>query len=353
MYKPKLKYIFCLMRKRSLMPSMSVMRYMNSVGIIPQILLGEPEPTKKELDSYKVKYQEIDKLPDYDVMISEGMGFLPFEVQWMTESKKRNKTNVMLINSTTAYRNYVVSYFLPSKTKLLDGICMKIEETVLHYKEFTENLFLINVGDPDWDYWKTDEFKEKVEKVKSELGDKILVLCEFYGCDECLQYIEFCIKKAENLGFKIIINLHPSCWEYGWKKDFDNFRKYCNTDIHHHVLFKAASHMIGNIQSSVIAEGLFLETKVGCNPIVAHHDGFGEGEKWLDRSSWLIKVSKHMKQEIIDTVDLVFNEKDLDGFLSNSEKKVSMQEATKAFGKINVPCYTEYLFKTLDERLSK
>ena len=51
--------------------------------------------------------------------------------------------------------------------------------------------------------------------------------------------------------------------------------------------------------------------------------------------------------------NLVFNEKDFDNFLSSPKPKVLIETAEKAFGKINVPCYTEYLFKTLDKRLGK
>ena len=348
MYKPKLKYIFCLMRERSLMPAMSVIRYMNSVGIIPQVLMGESVVIKKELDLYKVRYEEITKLPDYDIMFSEANGHIPFEIKWLTESKRRGKINIMLINSASIYRNLVISSFLPDKTKLLDGICIKLEETVLHYKEFTKDLFLINVGDPDWDWWQSNEFKGKVASIKSEFNNKILVLCESFICGEVLSYIRLCIRKAEALNFKVFINIHPDRWGHAPEE----FRKYYNTNIHHHILFGAASHSINDVGSSTVAENLFLGTKTGCNLTVPHGGGWGNN-KWFTQDEWFTLIPKHVKQEIIDTLFLVFDEEKLDNFLSDSESKVSIESAGEVFGRVRVPCYTEYLFKTLDERLKK
>lgn len=357
MYKPKLTYVFCLMRKRSLMPAISVMRYMNFVGLIPQLLINGTEFGKnqhqlitKELNRYKIKYNEIKKPSNYDVMFSEGTGFFClFEKYWLKESKKRGKSNVVLSNSLSGWRNDVNPYFLPENTKLIDGICMKIEEHLLYYKEFTKGLFLVNVGDPDWDWWSTNEFKEKVKKVKSELGNKILVLCEaFILSKDDTPYTEFCIKQAENLGFKVVINVHPDRQQFAPKQ----FLRYCNTTVYHHVLFKAASHTIGNIGSSTTVENLFLGTKVGCNPIVAHCAGHGE-HRWLGRKTWITKVSKHFKSEILSMISPIFDEKELHSFLSSSKLEVSVQSTEKVFGKINVSCYAEYLFKTLDKKLMR
>ena len=66
MYRPKLKYVFCMMRKRSLMTALSVMRYMNSVGLTPQILMNGVEYHVDQraaitgvLNRYNVKFKEI------------------------------------------------------------------------------------------------------------------------------------------------------------------------------------------------------------------------------------------------------------------------------------------------------
>ena len=357
MYKPKLKYIFCLMRKRSLMPAMSLMRYMNSVGLVPQLLIpgfsfGEDQHKLivDELNRYNVKYVEITKLPNYDVMFSEGVGtFSPFEKRWMAESKKLGKTNVMLVNSTSAYRNIINTYFLPEKTGLLDGICMKMEEHLFHYQEFTKDLFLINVGDPDWDWWGTDEFKNEVDKTRSMFGDKILVFGEpFLLPKQAIPYAELCIKQAKSLGFKFVINPHPD------RGDIvpEQFRKYCNRNIHHHVLFKAATHIVTSINCSLLAEGLFLGTKVGSDSFIPHCEEWVT-HKWLDKNSWLTKAPKHVKQEILDMISFVCDKKDIYEFLSNNKLGATVEVAGKAFGKIVVPCYSEYLFETLDKKLIK
>lgn len=355
MYRPKLKYIFCLTRKRSLMPTMSLMRYMNSVGLVPQLLINDVDFGEdqyllitKELNDYNIKYNRINNLPDYNVIFSEGPGQCSFETHWLTESKKQGKTNVMLINSLSSYHNLPVPSFFPGGTKLLDGICMKIEDNVSHYREFTKDLFLINVGDSDWDWWKTNEFKEGVRKTKSKFGNKFLVLCESYIYQEkSIAYAKFCLKLSKELGFNIIINVHPDRWRYVPSQ----FRQYCNTNIHRHILFKASSHIISNIVSSVVAEGLFLGAKVGCSPFVAHYNGWGT-HAWLDQNVWDVNAPKHVNQGILDMISLISNKKDLSDFLS-SVSKTNSELAGKVLGRINVPCYAEYLFKTLDERLGK
>jgi hypothetical protein len=209
---------------------------------------------------------------------------------------------------------------------------------------------LINVGDPDWDWWQTAEFKKKVENVRLRFGSKLLVLCEEYRTrlDKQLEgasYAEFCIKRAESLGFKVVINVHPD----SWKRVPEHLYKYCNIDIHHHVLFKAASHVLTSIACTVIGESSFLGTKVGCDLAAFHWPKFGQ-HAWLDKKTWFDIIPKHIPTEILNLVSTVFSEKDLDKFLSSSKPKGSMVEVDKAFGKINVPNYTEHLFKTLDKR---
>ena len=345
------------MRKRSLVPAMSLMRYMNAVGLVPQLLInghafGEDQHLliTKKLNQYNIRYKEIESLPDYDVMFSEGMGsFSPFEKRWLTESKRRGKVNVILVNGISGWMNDEFPYFLPDKTVLLDGICMRMEEQIRNFERFTKNLFLVNVGDPDWDWWKTDEFNQEVEKTKAKLGNKVLVYCGIFALpSQSVPYADFCIKQAERLGFKFVINPHPDRWDLMPKK----FYKYCNMDIPHHVLFKAASHVISSITCSVITESLLLGTKVGCDGFIGHCAGHGK-HRWLDRNSWLAKVSKNIKQEILSMTSLVSDEKSLGTFLSSSEPGVSIKIAEKVFGKNYFPSYGRCLFETLDRKLGK
>lgn len=363
LYVPKLKYIFCLQRKRSLVPAMSVMRYMNSVGLMPRLLisgkaLGEDQhlAVKKELDRYHVKYEEITGLPvDYDIMFSESAGCTPFERRWLEGSRKRGKANVVLINGASSYREFEPGAYHRkfAEEKLIDGLCARIERTVQYQKKFFEPLFLINTGDPDWDWWQTGEFKKKVENVKAKFGDKLLVLCEEYRThlDKRLggvPYSEFCIKQAESSGFRVVINVHPD----SWKKAPKHLSKYYNRGIHHHVLFKAASHIITSVACTVIGESLFLGTKVGCDLAAFHWPKFGQ-HTWMDKKTWFDTMPKHIPAEILNLVSTVFSKKDLDEFLSSTEPKGSMVEVDKAFGRIRVPNYSEYLFKTLDKRYAK
>lgn len=358
MYKPKLTYAFCLMRKRSLMPALSVMRYMNSVGIIPQVLIESqmwplPHDRKwiiKEFNRYGVKFVEPKFPPEFDVLFTEGMGaFNPFESYWLKESKQRGRTNIILVNSLSGWRNHSNHFFGPEYTGLIDGVCMKIEEHLLNFKEFTKDLFLVNVGDPDWDWWQTDEFKNEVEKVNVRFGKKIFVFGDvFIDPTNSIPYVESCIAISKRLGFKFVINPHPDRWDMIPKK----FLRYCNRDIHHHVLFKAASHVVCHISSSIIVESMLLGTKAGTDPTVAHCDGWGK-HRWLDKDSFRSKIANHLNQEIIDMIPLVFDEEDINDFLASSEPNAPVEVVGKAFGKIDVPCYSEYLFQTLDKKLMR
>ena len=362
LYVPRLKYIFCLARKRSLMPAMSMMRYMNSIGLTPQLLinglaLGEDQHQliADELNLYNVKYEEIKRLPDYDIMLSESAGCTPFERYWLEVSRRRGKANVALINGASSYQDFEAGPYHKKfiEEKLIDGLCAKIERTVICQKKFFEPLFLINVGDPDWDWWQTDEFKKKVEKVKSRFGNKLLVICEEYRTRldkvlDGLPYAEFCIKHAENLGFKVVINVHPD----SWKRKPEHLEPYYNKSIHHHVLFKAASHVITNAGCTVIGESLFLRTKVGCDLLAGHYPKFGT-HTWLDKETWFVEMPKHIPSEILNLISTVFSEKDLHEFLASPKLKASPEEVDKAFGRIRVRNYTEYLFKTLDKRYVK
>lgn len=361
MYKPKLIYAFCLMRKRSLMPALSVMRYMNSVGLIPQLLINDTKFNAKgklvedqlpliveELNRYRINYTKVNDPSGCDVMFSEGVGaFCSFEKKKLIDSKGLGKTNVVLVNSLSGWRNQLNPYFRPGLTRLIDGICMKVEEHLLNFKEFTKKLFLVNVGDPDWDWWQSDEFTNEVKKVNSRFGDKIFVFGDvFIEPASSIPYVESCIAISKKLGFKFMINPHPDRWDMIPKQ----FYKYCNREIHHHVLFKAASHVVGHVSSSIILESMLLGTRAGTDPTVAHCDGQGK-HRWLDRDSFRTKIAKHLKQEIIDMVPLVFDEEDIHNFLSSFEPNAPVEVVGKAFGKIDVPCYSEYLFKTLDKKL--
>lgn len=335
---------------------MSLMRYMNSVGIVPQLLINgvafgadQRALIIQELNKYRVKYNEIKTLSNHDILFCEGMGsFSPFEKKWLSVSRKQGKKNVMLVNGLSGWMNDKFPYFLPDKTGLLDGICMKMDEHIRNFERYTKGLFLINVGDPDWDWWQTAEFNREVANTKAKLGPKVLVYCGIFAIPgPAISYINFCIKQAESLGFKFVILPHPDRWELMPKQ----FYKYCDRTIHHHVLFKAASHVISSITCSVITECLLLGTKVGCDFFIGHSEGWGK-HKWMNAPSWQAKVAKQMKREILDMTSLV-EEKSLSTFLSSATPGASIVAAEKAYGKLNVPCYSEYLFKTLDTKLGK
>jgi len=341
------------------MPALSVMRYMNSVGLIPQLLIcdiafhvRQYPLIVNELNKSKIQYKEIRELPvDYDVMFSEAMGACDFENYWLTESNNRGKTNIMLLNELSIYQHQRSSPYLQKlvNENKVHGICTKIEKTIQHYKKFAGKVFMINTGDPDWDFWQTKEFKNKVKDLRSKFGDKIYVVCEnFYQKEKLLPFIDMCIREAEKLGFKIFISTHPDRWGEVPKK----YHKYCDRSILHHVLFSAASHVTINITSSVSIENLLLGTKVGCTPAVFNCKTWGDTQ-WLSKKDWFGIVPKHIDPEILKMFFPIFSSKDLINFLTSTTPIVSIQQVEKLIGRISVPSYSEYLFKTLEQKLKK
>ncbi len=355
MYFPQLKYAFCMMRRTSFRSQMSLIKYLNSFGMVPCVLVNN---FLREEIFERIQKGEIDAkvcediLDHYDVMFSESSGSVSvFEGAILSESKKQGKINLILHNAISIHthlRN--INYLPPENTKYIHGMCVKGQRSIDHYKKFTKDLFYLNTGDPDWDLFGTHSFKREVEEVQKKYGDKLLVLCAGFINEEEIEYYKRMILLAEELGFKVIVCVHPG--SQSRKPVF--FQEYEDYQSSHFILLKAASHIIENVYSTIMAESLFLGKRVGCTPAIRHFAGYGGPHVWVENYvKWYKHVVSKVGKEVIDLLPRIFTENELRDFLSSDSAYVTEERIDKIFGWPKVSNYSEHLFKMVEEKVKE
>ncbi len=350
MYTPKLKYAFCVMRPRSLWSQVPLIKYLNSVGEKPFILIDKryQETLLRMLKISKVSVQNLNSLPtEYDVMFSESSGHTGFEGQILRTSKKHGKINIKLQTAISVYNRIVNINYIPQKTQdTLHGMCVKGQRSIDHYKKFTKDLFYLNTGDPEWDQFKTDDFKDKVKKIKEKYSEKFLLLgAGWQNIEQETQYYKDIILQAEKRGFKVVIRTHidlekllPAC-----------FKDYADAITDRFVLFAAASHVIENISSTMLVECLFLGKRVGCTPAIRHFLEYGRPHKWIANfNEWYGHILPKVGKEMVDIFPRIVTPNEIDVFLSSNDMFTSQDSVDKIFGWPKVSNYSEHLFKTVE-----
>lgn len=357
MYKPKLQYIFCLMRERSLWSQLSLMKYLNSFGLIPCLMYDSRYAVElsKILKENEVQYKKFGvteiKSEYFDIMFSESAGHTPFEKKSLMTSKEFGKINIKLNNAISLYQNVVNINYTPDKTiDTLHGMIMKGKRTIDHYKKFTKDLFFINAGDPDWDWFSTANFKQQVKNMKIKYGKKFLLIgTSFLNGETEIAWCNRIIPLAEKRGYKIILSVHvggflnavPTC-----------LQKYVDKETHRFILFAAASHVITNICSTMLADSMFLGSKVGCTASIPHFVGYGKPHAWIDdydqwKSHALLKVGK----DLFDIIPRVVSDEEINNFLT-TESVIDQIKIDNIFGWKRKSNYCENLFKKVERKFT-
>jgi len=362
MYKPKLRYVFCVMRDRSLWIQTSLIKYLNSFGVKPYLVFPRPEDVlhvgiiNSMLTKSGVLFEDgrnivREEHPDYDVMFSESSGFSSlFEKRHLIESKRKNKVNIKLNISISINRNIINPNYTPDKTKdTLDGIYMKGQRTIDHFKTFTKDLFFINTGDPDWDVFLTDKFKEQVKQTKEKYGGKFLLLgIPFSGPKKEIAWCERATQRAIAMGVTPVIRVHS------YRERFipDSLRPYVDLETPRFVLFAAASHVIENIGSTMIAECLYLNKKVGATGLISHFGGYGEGHVWFEKyKEWKMVTEPRVGKEIFNIIPRAVTITEIDEFLSDDKILYNEKMIDNIFGWKRVPSYCSDLFEKIEKKL--
>lgn len=353
MYRPRLNYLFIVANKRSLWPQVSLIRYLNQFGICPSVLCQLPD-VARIIQSEGVSVSFVDEMNKISstgctVAFSQSAGLDQFERDCLDRSKSLGMTNVKLHNSMSTYNTlFNVNYARNRVNGRIHGVCMKEQRAILHFKKFLHDVWYLNTGDPDWDYFKTQEFSSKVEEMRGKYGDKVLLICaSFDGGQEEKDFWSLIIKWTIDLGFKVLIRVHP-----GLERQIPpNLVQYIAPNVHRHVAFASASHILSEMSSTVVGESMMLGTKVGSYPFVPHHFKYGS-HTWIDNDKkWHDAMFNQVGDEMLGCVPYVHTTATLMNFLSSPDPMVTQEQADKLWGWPRVDCYSEYLFKCVEEKL--
>ena len=352
MYKPSLKYLFIVANPRSFWPQVTLIKYLNGLGIDPYVICQRPTDVEA-LRNDSLRFISIDRpqdIPtDCNVAFSQSAGLDSFEKSCLDYSKKLGKVNIKLHNSMSVYNKLLnINYTKNRVGGRIHGICSKEHRSILHFKQFLPNVFYLNTGDPDWDYFRTQEFTNAVKKAHDQYGKKLLLICtSFENGNIEVRFWELITKWAEAAGFRPIIRVHPG---REWALP-PGLTKYGCSNLHRHVAMAAASHVLAEICSTVIGECMMLGTKVGSFPMVPHNGKYGKHD-WIDNNQqWKGTVVKHIGGDFLNYVPYVHTSRTLVDFLSSSDPIITKQQMDSIWGWPRVDCYSEYLFKCVEEKV--
>jgi hypothetical protein len=337
MYAPKLKYAFCVARKRSLMSQLSLMNYLSNMDKSYLVYSQTKIP---------VTFSDRFSNTNYDVMLSESAGLNAFEKDILQQSISAKKLNVKVHNSISIYNTIFNKYYLPQRTNnLIHAMCMKDQRSIDHFKRFNRKIIYINTGDPDWDYLTTKEFNCGVCNIRNRCGNKILLLCLSFHKYEELVYLTSIIKEAERCGFSVLIITHPD----RLNRMPDSFREYL-VDINKYIAIQAASHVMTNVCSTIVAECLLLNKSIGVFPTIPHASGWGKHLWIINAEDWHTRVRRFIGSELLNLLTFVDTTNSLSAFLHTKKHKV-LDVNDKIFGWPRVPSYCSHFFQLLENKI--
>jgi len=272
-------------------------------------------------------------------------------------SRDKKKINLSLHFPSSVENESVNPYYENAKEDGLYGLCLNDDRSVEHHNKFLKNLRLFNTGNPDWDYFKTDECKNEITKWKGKLGDKILVLGVNFAFSNTLpwhemiiKWHEMIIKYAEQKGFKVVLRCHPDRFDYIPQ----HFLKYWHKEVHRFVLGGIGTHYVcENPCSTSIVESFFTGIKAGGSPLVPHYKSWSD-DRWVEEEDKWEKMFNEITgtDKVSKMIPFINSEEALDNFLSDKKPIVSFEEARDFFGWKIVPSYCEYFFNVIERALS-
>jgi len=358
MYKPELRYSFCAMRYTSLYSQLSLIKYLNALGINPYLSWQKDRPHSSDIiRASKISYLQRkfgDNKMDFDIVFAESSGYSRFEKNYLIESKNNGKINIKINNSISTYNQMSNPHYTPDRTRdTLDGMYVKGQRTIDHFKTFTEDLFFINGCDPDWDWFNTNDFKIQVRKVKQKYGNKLLILGSSLLSEKEFSWYENITKQAVKRGFQVVVHLHPGRPIPKFFKE-SPIRNRVDSTTPRYVLFAAASHIIVNLSSSMSAECLYLGKKVACNSLVTHFTGYMGKHYWLkNKHEWTRNMLPKIGNAMYEAVPRVYDMRELDSFLASNEPIINQDEVDTLFGWRRCPSYCSHLFEEVETKANE
>ena len=352
MYSPNLRYLFIAANSRSLWPQLSLMKYLEALGI-PPLVICQLEVDRSTVLSQISNAILVDDVPiDFNVAFSTSAGLDDFERECLIKSRAIGKINIKLHNSMSTNNTIENPNYTTERVDgRIHGICTREQRAIRHFQKFLPDVFYLNTGDPDWDYFRTQEFKGEVDRVHKWCGKKLLLICspfkEELGEFE-VEFWKLVIDWAERIGFRVVIRSHPGRATYVPKE----LRPFLHNEIHRHVIFAAASHVLVANCSTVIGECMLLGTKVGSFPMVPHNGKYGKHD-WIDDPvSWHNITAGQIGKDLLSYLPYVHTRGTLNEFLSSPNPLISQEQMDSIWGWPRVDCYSEYLFKCVEEKVS-
>ena len=351
MYKPTLKYLCVITNARSLWPQVSMIKYLNSFGVTPYLINQLPK-VLNTLNGSGVNLDLVNSVPnDCDVLLSQSAGQDPFEINCLEAGHCLGKVNVKVHNSISTYNTLVnINYTTQRVNGRLDAICFRDQRSIDHFKLFLGGVKFFNVGDPDWDFFKTNEFKNQVFKTKEQYGDRVLSICASFETGKSeIDFWSLVISWAEKKGFKVLIRPHPG---YGERFVPEQLKKHLVLDnrLHRHVLLASSSHVIAEPAGTIIAECHLLETRVGSYPFIPHHEKYGHHTFIDNYKLWNDAIRGHIGNDLLSHLPLVHTTGTLYDFLASTDPLITDAEADSIWGwPKNIESYSSNLFEKLEQ----
>jgi len=343
-YKPRLRFIFNFGRWYDTDRTLPLLRYLNAAGVAPSVLAGEPDILER-LKGNGIAVKALAGLPDeYDVMLSPGVGYIPFERYWLQRSMEAGKINVQCVYPPVINRCSNLNN-TPRRTRFTHAVCTGCQRTLDDLRNINKEVVYLLTGMPSWDRFSTEGFKADVAQVRRRYGDKLLVIgVSCFLIEEETAWYRRMIRQAESLGFRVVLQVH-----IGREKELcETLRPYVNPGIDRYCLFAAASHVIVLIQSLMAPECLYLNRPVAAKPLANSYHGWNR-HAWIDDpAEWRRWATPLYGEDCLSIIPLVHDEESLMQFLLSRPKSVSPDHAGRVFGFPEVPSFTEHTFRMLD-----
>ncbi len=342
-YVPRLRYLFNFGRWYDTDRVLPLLRYLNAAGTAPPVLAGEPDILGR-LQSEGLAFEAVRKLPErYDVMLSPGVGYIPFERYWLQRSMEAGKINVQtfyppVINGSSNLNNE------PRRTKFTHGVCVGCQKTLDDLRAMNREVVYILTGMPSWDRFATAEFRGEVERVRQRYGGRLLVIAvSGFMIEEEMAWYQRMIRHAESLGFRVVLQVHIGREE----ALYASLRPYANPGIDRYCLFAAASHVIIFVQSLMGPECLYLGRRVGVKPLGHNYHGWNRYAWVDDPQDWAKWASPLYGEEFVSIMPLIHDEGSLSRFLL-ANAPASPDRVDRMFGFPMVQNFTEHTFRLMD-----
>lgn len=344
MYNPKLKYIFCVPRLYDLKHNLPMLHYLYHLDKSVHILAGD-ESIIETLRDEGISFELHQRLPGWqDVLITPGMGLIPFDRHWLEQNLLTGKINVCVPIFLLPSRIQLACYE-PEKTSLTHAVCVSDGLTLENIHSYNDDMVYLNTGLPAWDRFQTARHREEVEHIREQYSDRLFVLAvPLFDLPRENDYIYRCIRIGRSMGYRVMVQIHP-----GFANKLDpGLKDYINPGFTNFALFEAASHVISFVYSTVVMECLNFETKVGCLPYVAKYRT-PQDHPWLENANeWYAWVKEKYDPCYGQLLHRIDTDEKIEEFLSDNRPLVTQKQFRDLVRMPDVENFTENCFREIE-----